>query len=109
MATTTGRAAVRALDLNAVPWTERGAARLKELSAYGKRLRIVEFGPGFSDPNWCRKGHVVYVLEGVIESEYEDGDSSRRAGEAYVIPAGVKHRSRNPHGVSATLLIVDDD
>ncbi len=108
MTTAAGGGAVHVQDLGAVQWVERGGARLKELAAHGKRLRLVEFGPGFSDPNWCRKGHVVYLLQGEVESEYEDGISSRRAGEAYVIPAGVKHRSRNPHAVPAVLLIVDD-
>src|SRR3989442_15311904 len=31
------------------------AARLKELAAHGKRLRLVEFSPGFADPHWGRK------------------------------------------------------
>jgi len=108
MTTTAGPDAVRVRDLGAAEWVERGGARLKELAAHGKRLRLVEFGPGFSDPGWCLKGHVVYLLEGELESEYEDGISSRRAGEAYIIPAGVKHRSRNPHAVPAVLLIVDE-
>ncbi len=103
-----GKGGVRAVDLDTAPWIDRGTARLKEFTAYGKRLRLVEFLPGFSDPSWCFKGHVVYVLEGAVESHYEDGVSSRRAGEASVIPAGVKHRSRNPHARSAKLLIVDD-
>lgn len=96
MSASTGKAAVRCVDLTAAPWADRGLARLKELSAYGRRIRLVEFLPGFSDPQWCLKGHAVYVLEGVIESEYGDGVSTRRAGEAYVLPPGVKHRSRNP-------------
>ncbi|MGH7324440.1 MAG: cupin domain-containing protein [Candidatus Rokuibacteriota bacterium] len=68
----------------------------------------MEFAPGFADPNWCAKGHAVYVLAGVLESQYEDGVSVRRAGEAYIIPPGVPHRSRNPHGAPARLLIVDE-
>jgi quercetin dioxygenase-like cupin family protein len=103
-----GKAAVRVVDFESTGWTDRGAARLKELTAHGKRLRLVEFLPGFSDPDWCQKGHVVYVLEGAIDSEYEDGRASRRAGEGYVIPGGIKHRSRNPHGQPAKLLIVDE-
>jgi quercetin dioxygenase-like cupin family protein len=99
---------IASADLNAAPWVDRGRARLKELSAHGKRLRLVEFLPGFSDPNWCAKGHVLYVLEGVIESEYEDHISTRRAGEAYVLPPGMKHRSRNPFTAPARLLIVDE-
>jgi quercetin dioxygenase-like cupin family protein len=104
-----GKDSVRAVDLNVGEWIDRGAARLQELSAYGKRLRLVEFLPGFSDPNWCVKGHVVYVLEGTLDSEYEDGLSTRRAGEAYIIPWGVKHRSRNLYDRPARLLIVDDE
>ncbi|HET8579105.1 MAG TPA: cupin domain-containing protein, partial [Methylomirabilota bacterium] len=91
-----GEDGIASIDLNAAPWVDRGQARLKELSAHGKRLRLVEFLPGFSDPDWCAKGHVVYVLEGVIESEYADHVTTRPAGEAYVLPPGVKHRSRNP-------------
>ncbi|HET7875168.1 MAG TPA: cupin domain-containing protein [Methylomirabilota bacterium] len=51
---------------------------------------------------------MVYVLEGVIESEYADHVTTRPAGEAYVLPPGVKHRSRNPFAAPARLLIVDD-
>ena len=103
-----GKEAVRALDFEATDWTERGRARLKELSAHGRRVRLVEFLSGFSDPNWCLKGHAVYVLSGELESEYADGFSSRRAGEAYVIPPGARHRSRNRGAAPVRLLIVDD-
>ena len=103
-----GKEAVRALDFEAADWTDRGRARLKELSAHGRRVRLVEFLPGFSDPNWCLKGHAVYVLSGVLESEYADGFSSRRAGEAYVIPSGARHRSRNLGAEPVRLLIVDE-
>ena len=54
-----GKGGVRAVDLNMAPWIDHGAARLKEFKAYGKRLRLVEFLPGFSDPSWCVEGHVV--------------------------------------------------
>jgi quercetin dioxygenase-like cupin family protein len=103
-----GKGAVSVLDLDAAAWTDRGRARLKELVAYGRRVRLVEFLPGFSDPNWCLKGHAVYVLSGVLESEYADGFSSRRAGEAYVVPAGTKHRSRNLSAEPVRLLILDE-
>ncbi len=103
-----GKAAVQAADFGTAAWIERGAARLKEMSGHGKRLRLVEFLPGFDDSNWCSKGHVVFVLEGAVESHYEDGVTPRHAGEAYIIPPGIAHRSRNPHGVPARLLIVDD-
>jgi hypothetical protein len=73
MASRQRKAAVCAADFETVAWIERGAARLKEMSAHGKRLRLVEFRPGLDDPNWCCKGHVVFVLAGAVESHYEDG------------------------------------
>lgn len=108
MASHQGKQAVQATDFEAAAWVERGSARLKEMSAHGKRVRLVEFLPGFDDPNWCAKGHVVFVLEGAVESRYQDGVTPRHAGEAYIIPPGIPHRSRNPHRVPARLLIVDD-
>lgn len=103
-----GKDDVGAARLDALAWIVRGAARLKELAAHGKRMRLVEFAPGFADPNWCSKAHVVYVLAGAIESHYEDGVSVRRAGDAYIVPAGVPHRSCNPPDAPARLLIVDE-
>ncbi len=103
-----GKAAVRSINLDAAPWIRREGARLKEFAAHGKRLRLVEFLSGFSDPNWCLKGHVVFVIEGTLESEYADGVSRREAGQAFIVPPGVKHRSRNPGAAPARLLIVDD-
>lgn len=81
---------------------------MKELVAHGRRVRLVEFLPGFSDPNWCLKGHAVYVMSGVLESEYADGLSSRQAGEAYVVLSGTRHRSRNLSAEPVRLLIVDE-
>jgi len=66
-----GKAAIRALDLEAAAWTDRGQS-------------------------------------GMLESEYADGVSSRRAGEVSVVPAGARHRSRNPGTEPVRLLIVDE-
>ncbi len=48
MASGQGKATAQAADFETAAWIERGAARLKEMSAHGKRL--VEFLPGFDDP-----------------------------------------------------------
>jgi hypothetical protein len=37
------------------------------------RVRMVEYTPGYVADHWCDRGHVPYVLEGVLETELRDG------------------------------------
>ena len=51
------------------------AARPGQVSVAGHPVGLLEFAPGFEDPNWCTRGHIIYVLEGVLELGL-DGDSA---------------------------------
>jgi quercetin dioxygenase-like cupin family protein len=75
----------------------------------GLRIRIVEYGPGYLADHWCQKGHVIYCLEGVFESEMEDGEIFLlKQGMSYVVSDGLSsHRSISADGVK--LLIIDGD
>ena len=37
------------------------------------RVRMVEYSPGYLADHWCRKGHIIYCIEGEMETELEDG------------------------------------
>jgi len=37
------------------------------------RVRLVEYSAGYLADHWCNKGHVIYCLEGEMETELEDG------------------------------------
>lgn len=37
------------------------------------RVRMVEYTPGYSADNWCKRGHVLLVLEGELVTELNDG------------------------------------
>lgn len=41
------------------------------------RLRAVDYGSGYLADHWCDRGHVIYVLEGELELELQDGRSVR--------------------------------
>ena len=71
------------------------------------RIRIVEYGPGYLADHWCKKGHVVYVLEGSFVSELQDGKKSALTkGMCYLVSDNAEaHRSSTEGGVK--LLIVD--
>lgn len=37
------------------------------------RVRFVEYSPGYFADHWCRKGHIIYCIDGEMETELEDG------------------------------------
>lgn len=72
------------------------------------RVRMVEYSPGYLADHWCDRGHVLYVLEGELESELKDGRKfTLTAGMSYQVSdyGDAAHRSSTTTGVK--LFIVD--
>jgi quercetin dioxygenase-like cupin family protein len=71
------------------------------------RVRMVEYSPGYVADHWCSKGHILFVLEGELVTELEDGRVFvLGAGQSYqVADEAEPHRSRTERG--AKLFIVD--
>jgi quercetin dioxygenase-like cupin family protein len=71
------------------------------------RVRLVEYSPGYEADHWCRRGHVLLVLEGELVTELEDGTRvTLKPGTSYQVADGAAaHRSRTAAG--AKLFIVD--
>ena len=86
---------------------ETGIATWRTLNRGNLRVRMVEYGPGYSADHWCSRGHVLLVLEGELVTELQDGRSFRlRAGHSYQVAEGAEpHRSHTESG--AKLFIVD--
>ncbi len=75
---------------------------------YGElRMRLVEYSPGYVANHWCQKGHVLYCLEGELQTELADGRTFYlRPGMTYEVGDGMEaHRSSTTTG--ARLFIVD--
>lgn len=98
-------------DWNGVPRTEHpgasGVAVWRTVEAGDVRVRMVEYSPGYVADHWCRRGHVLLVLEGELTTELQDGRSvSMTAGMSYQVANDeVPHRSRTQ--VGAKLFVVD--
>jgi hypothetical protein len=98
-------------DWHTVPTTEHagasGVAFWRTVEAGEVRVRMVEYSPGYLADHWCKRGHVVLVLEGELVSELQDGRVVRlSAGMSYqVANDDVPHRSRTQSG--AKLFVVD--
>jgi hypothetical protein len=37
------------------------------------RVRMVEYSPGYKANHWCSKGHVLFCMEGEMDTELKNG------------------------------------
>lgn len=88
---------------------EIGTAIWQTIQYPGLRIRLIEYSPGYKADHWCQKGHVVYCMEGDMDSELETGEHQLlTAGMMYVVSDNLSsHRSSTTKGVK--LLIIDGD
>ena len=87
---------------------ETGEAIWRTLEIGDLRVRQVEYSPGYLADHWCDRGHVLYVLEGELETELKDGRRfTLRPGMSYQVSdfGDAPHRSSTRTG--AKLFIVD--
>ena len=99
-------------DWSSVPATEHqgetGKALWRTLNIGDLRVRMVEYTPGYLADHWCDRGHVLYVLEGELETELKDGRRFvLKPGMSYQVSdfGDSPHRSATRTG--AKLFIVD--
>jgi hypothetical protein len=87
---------------------ETGFALWRSFNIGDLRVRMVEYSPGYLADHWCDRGHVLYVLEGALETELRDGRRfTLTAGMSYQVSdfGDAAHRSSTVDGVR--LFIVD--
>jgi quercetin dioxygenase-like cupin family protein len=84
-----------------------GVATWRTVEIGNVRVRMVEYSPGYVADHWCRRGHVLLVLDGQLTTELDDGRRfTVSAGETYVVADDDgAHRSSTTGG--ARLFIVD--
>jgi len=96
------------VDFTAIPWTSPAqGVRYKALQQDGKQLRMVEFSRDFVEPDWCRRGHMGYVVEGELEIDFNGRLITFRAGDGVFIPPGEahKHKARALTDVARLILV----
>ena len=99
-------------DWSSIPQTTQSGAS-GTTSARARRfgdiqLRLVSYSPGYVADHWCHKGHIVFVVDGRLAIEHEDGRRYElRPGMSYHVADkdGAPHRVVTEHG--ASLFIVD--
>jgi quercetin dioxygenase-like cupin family protein len=82
------------VDFSSLEWeSPMEGVRQKVLMDSGKRLRMVEYFPKMPQ-HWCENGHFGYILEGLLEVEFERGTHIFKEGDGVFIPDGAVHKHR---------------
>lgn len=99
------------VDLTALPWESSAkGARFKIHTAEGRRLRLLELSRDFVEPDWCRRGHIGYVLEGELELVFPSGTTRLSKGDGlFLLPSEeTKHRPRVLSDTCLLLLVEEE-
>jgi len=98
-------------DWNSVEPTEHNGEKGKaywRTKIFGSiRVRIVEYTSGYEANHWCSKGHILFCLEGELNTELKDGRTFvLKPGMSYQVADNAEaHRSSTKTGVK--LFVVD--
>lgn len=98
-------------DWSQVPTTvvngASGTATMRVVQHGDLRIRMIEYSANYLADHWCQLGHLVFVLEGELINELENGETTvMKEGSSYAVSDGLSsHRSRT---VGLVKLIVVD-
>lgn len=96
------------VPFGSIPW-EQGEHRLeKKKTLRGRGVGLLEFAPGFVDPHWCERSHVMYVVQGTLELEFDEGFVTLSAGQCGVLDRGTRHRAKNAGDEPVVVFTVSD-
>ena len=75
---------------------ETGEATWRTITIGDLRVRLVKYSAGYLADHWCDLGHVLYVLEGELDTELRDGRTFKlRPGMSYqVSERAMRHIAR---------------
>jgi hypothetical protein len=87
---------------------ERGSAFWRTKNLGEIRIREVEYTPGYIADHWCPRGHILYVVEGELETELKGGQKFLlKAGMSYQVSDSEAQPHRSSTKTGARLFIVD--
>ncbi len=65
------------IDWSAIPKEDHkgisGIALWQTIMMGEIRIRMVEYSAGYVADHWCSKGHIIFCIDGEMETELEDG------------------------------------
>lgn len=88
---------------------ETGEAVWRTQTFGGLRLRMVEYSANYKADHWCQKGHIIYCIDGEMDTELADGSiHTLKKGMTYQVSDDLSsHRTFSKNGVR--LFVVDGE
>jgi len=88
---------------------ETGRATWQTQTFGGLRIRMIEYSANYKADHWCHKGHIIYCIEGEMDTELADGSiRTLKKGMSYQVSDDLSsHRTSSKNGVK--LFVVDGD
>lgn len=88
---------------------ETGFATWRTQTFGGLRIRMVEYSANYKADHWCEKGHIIFCIEGEMDTELADGSIHKLIkGMSYQVSDNLSsHRTFSKSGVK--LFVVDGD
>ena len=87
---------------------ETGTALWRSLDIGDLRVRMVEYSAGYLADHWCDPGHLLYVLEGELDTELRGGRTFKLTpGMSYQVSDFGDAAHRSSTQIGAKLFIVD--
>ena len=87
---------------------ETGHALWRAFDIGDLRVRMVEYTPGYVADHWCDRGHILFVLEGELDTELRDGRTFKLvSGMSYQVSDFGDSAHRSSTRTGAKLFIVD--
>lgn len=72
-------------------------------------MRLLELAKDLDHPNWCKVGHIGYVLKGELEIIFVDEIIRYSEGDAIIIESGEQEKHiPKPISEKVSLLLIED-
>lgn len=87
---------------------ESGEVTSRSLMIGDLRVRLINYSPGYSADHWCDRGHILFVVEGELETELKDGRKFKLGpGMSYQVSTSGDASHRSSSRTGAKLFVVD--
>jgi len=95
------------IDFKNMKWVYPAlGVRYKEYIKGNQKIRLVEFSDKFTEPDWCTKGHVGYVIEGRISINFNGKIIDFKSGDGLFISEGEENKHKGSVGKGKRALLI---
>lgn len=94
-------------ELDRLDWVP-GNHPLEQKKVAEGGVTLLRFAPGFEDPSWCERSHLLFVIEGTLTVDLAERRVEVSAGQALWLDPGTRHRASVRHEQAAVVLAASD-